>query len=194
MEFLDLISSLQSVHISGDKDNWRWDANSSGKYTVGSCKEILSVCDQDPATNVWKWNEWILLKVSIFAWRSLRFRLPTNNELQKRRIITGPDICCLCSASSESLNHMFTSCYLSSIVWHQIGVWCRIPPIFTFSFKDLTNPRCFITGSVTKRKALQAVIMVACWCMWQARTDFIFYNITVNVDRVIGQIKALSYL
>lgn len=67
-------------------------------------------------------------------------------------------------------------------------------PYICFSFNDLAKVHSFVSVSETKRKAIQAIIMMACTCIWCVINDAIFSNASVKVDKIIREIKGLSFL
>ncbi|KAJ0853735.1 putative reverse transcriptase zinc-binding domain-containing protein [Helianthus annuus] len=52
------------------------------------------------------WNCSAPIKLSLFGWRLSLRRLPTTDELIKRRICWGPNGCCLCQSAEESIDHI----------------------------------------------------------------------------------------
>jgi hypothetical protein len=57
------------------------------------------------------WHKQVSLKVSIFAWRLLRDRLPTKANLVTRGIITKEANFCVSGCGAvESAQHLFLSC------------------------------------------------------------------------------------
>ncbi|KAL8510999.1 hypothetical protein ACS0TY_017719 [Phlomoides rotata] len=62
------------------------------------------------------------------AWKVLKLRLPTKDELRKRRII--PDLqdisCPLCGVEDESVYHLFFGCIFSRQIWDAIYRWMNI--------------------------------------------------------------------
>lgn len=141
-----------------------------------------------------EWNNWVPLKVNMFCWKALAYRLPTFDELQKRGIVSGLGICSCCFSNNETIDHLFTSCLLASVIWQHIWAWCRIPLMQVASFTDVARAHDCVQGNVRKKKAVQAVIMVACWSIWKARNNFIFSDSPTKVIDVIGEIKILSFL
>lgn len=35
--------------------------------------------------------------------------------------------CQICGFADESVDHIFTSCYVASVVWQGISQWCKVP-------------------------------------------------------------------
>ena len=57
------------------------------------------------------WHKHVPLKVSIFAWRLLRDRLPTKEKLANRGIISLEARLCIAGCEHvEEISHLFLSC------------------------------------------------------------------------------------
>ncbi|MFS7924463.1 hypothetical protein Hanom_Chr03g00272861 [Helianthus anomalus] len=61
----------------------------------------------------------------------------TLKGLTKIDILHGTTICKLCGEGEEDSNHLFISCYVVSVVWHKVSLWCKIPQLYVFSIKEL---------------------------------------------------------
>lgn len=103
-ELLKLIVSLQNVSLSNTKDTWSWVGDDEGRFSTVSIKKLLKGDVSPPAAEVLNWNGWLPIKVNVFVWRTLLYRIATNDKLMKRRILVGPDMCVLCSSAGETVN------------------------------------------------------------------------------------------
>lgn len=54
-----------------------------------------------------------------FAWRVLINRITTNDNLSRRGILRGSNLCVMCGNADESSNHLFFSCKIAWSVWNQ---------------------------------------------------------------------------
>jgi len=60
----------------------------------------------------------------LFAWRLLRNRLPTRDNLARRSILPNTDIACVANCgTSETTHHLFLGCAISDSVWHYVQIW-----------------------------------------------------------------------
>ncbi|KAL8215675.1 hypothetical protein R6Q57_022512 [Mikania cordata] len=74
-----------------------------------------------------------------------------------------------------------------------IESWCKLPPIFAFSFRDLLElPKSVARGKHSKELIL-SIIQTTVWCIWKARNDVIFNQRKVPKEKNVEEIKALSY-
>jgi len=82
---------LLDVSLYANVSNrWIWLPNPYKGYSVRGSYHMLTTKDiphTDPATSL-IWHNQVPLKVSIFAWRLLRDRLPTKSNLVHRRVIS----------------------------------------------------------------------------------------------------------
>ncbi|KAK1434005.1 hypothetical protein QVD17_10923 [Tagetes erecta] len=72
----------------------------------------------------------------------------------------------------------------------QIGNWCRINPIFAFSFNDFMAIPYSLRGDTDFKKAVHVLFMATTWCVWKHRNHVLFNKITPSVTGVLGDILA----
>jgi hypothetical protein len=106
-------------------DQWLWWHDPGGSYSVRGTYTFLTsrhVSEVEALTNL-LWHKQIPLKVSVLAWRLLRNRLPTRDNLVRRHIIT-PDsqLCVTGCGGVETTHHLFLSCSVFTSLWHLIRV------------------------------------------------------------------------
>jgi len=70
-------------------DRWKWLLDPVHGYTVKGAYQLLTSVDEPPARGLFDnvWHKHVPLKVSLFAWRLLRNRLPTKDNLVRRRVL-----------------------------------------------------------------------------------------------------------
>jgi hypothetical protein len=70
-------------------DRWRWLLDPFTGYTVKGTYHFLTTVDAPPDRGMFDdvWHMQAPLKVSLFAWRLLRNRLPTKDNLVRRRVL-----------------------------------------------------------------------------------------------------------
>ncbi|XP_076920725.1 uncharacterized protein LOC143581927 [Bidens hawaiensis] len=175
------------------EDNWVWGGDASGSFSVASMKKLLYRVDPPCPKSILKLNNWVPMKVNVIVWRALQNRLPNSDNLIKRKMFFGPDIYSNCLAAEESLDQIFTSCYVATMVWQRIGKWCSIQPFQVKGVQDLIEVVKLIPGTGHKRKLVYSVVMVAIWCLWKVRNEYIFENKPVKIVKELGDIKVLSF-
>ncbi|KAJ0946243.1 putative reverse transcriptase zinc-binding domain-containing protein [Helianthus annuus] len=130
---------LASVSLGPSTDNWSWIGGFSGDFSVKAVRNLLSTGYDTSHRFVYNWCNWIPKKINIFAWRSELNSIPTGVALRNRNVPITDVSCPLCNFGDESVDHLFTSCFVAAAVWQFISTWCKGPNIFafSFSFKDL---------------------------------------------------------
>lgn len=101
--------------------SWIWLPEADGHYTVKSAYNLIlpsSVGETDHASSL-IWTTPAPSNVCFFIWRSIINRLPTRDNLLKRRVlISAVDACCpRCRHFEESSAHALIKCPASSEVW-----------------------------------------------------------------------------
>ncbi|XP_024630644.1 uncharacterized protein [Medicago truncatula] len=145
---------LQNVTLQVDKeDRWLWRLKSSNDFTVRSASKVL-VNQQNTYTEVSPnalWHKDIPLKVVLFAWRLIRDRLPTKDNLIRRGIIGPNDSLCVGGCGlMETSPRLFLHCQLFGEVWHFIHLWLGVCSVIPNVPADYLNQFSFVGGNCPK--------------------------------------------
>ncbi|PWA53526.1 RNA-directed DNA polymerase, eukaryota [Artemisia annua] len=188
-----LIEGLSGV-LSSRKDRWQWLGNVEGKFSVAEVKRFL-MSGIDASNNfVLNWCNWIPVKCNVFAWRAALGGIPTTVSLLMRHVPVMDPKCQICGFADESVDHIFTSCLVASVVWQGISQWCKVPYIYAFSFCDLLELYNFAGLKGTAKEVFQGLIVIGCWALWKARNELRFSNKPVNAGNILSEVKAVGYL
>jgi hypothetical protein len=83
------------------------------------------------------WHSQVPLKVSIFAWRLLRDRLPTKENMVTRGILSpAADLCVSGCGEMESAHHLFLSCGTFGSLWALVCLWINVSVVEYTSLRD----------------------------------------------------------
>ncbi|KAK2441001.1 hypothetical protein QL285_012349 [Trifolium repens] len=120
-------------------DRWQWQPDPDSGYTVRGAYHLLT--SQVPApmegADSLIWHPQVPLKVSIFAWRLLRDRLPTKTNLVSRGVIsTAVHLCVSGCGEAKSAHHLFISCGTFGALWALVRSWIGIPVVEFTSLRD----------------------------------------------------------
>ncbi|KAK9055629.1 hypothetical protein SSX86_026714 [Deinandra increscens subsp. villosa] len=181
---IDQTLSNASCSISDFGDN----------FQSSSIRSKIVNKEAEEINGIFLWCNWVPLKINIHIWRASLGRIPTLTALHKRGIHISDLACRVCFEDIETIDHVFCSCPVACLLWDQIGMWTKLPPIFSFSFKDILEFHSSVHGSKKKKKLFQAIFAVACWVLWKARNDKIHNGKSSAVEILMGEVKALSYL
>jgi hypothetical protein len=111
------------------------------------------------------WHKQVPLKVSIFAWRLLRDRLPTKENLAKRGIISvDSQMCCAGCKHVEDLKHLFLICPYYGALWPLVRAWLGIEGVKSQVISD------------------HFAIYPLCWCFEIAEIIFSPYLAPICLD------------
>ncbi|KAJ0511447.1 putative reverse transcriptase zinc-binding domain-containing protein [Helianthus annuus] len=193
-ELNGIVAILAQISITNQEDSWTWQAEDLGIFTVKSVRKIISNTNTVPCDIIFEWNRWIPRKVNIFGWRMNLDRLPTRCALEKRHIPIPSTLCPLCSEANETVEHLFTSCFVCSIVWQMVSSWLSIPPIYAYTVRDILGLHKDMAGLDAKKMIIHAILVIACWGIWKLRNEVVFSSKRIDIARLIADIKASSYL
>ncbi|XP_076881447.1 uncharacterized protein LOC143529564 [Bidens hawaiensis] len=121
-------------------------------------------------------------------------RIPTWEALKQRNIRIMDSVCVIREIGIESVDHITTGCLVAAVVWEHVSRWCKIPPIFGFSVRDLLELYKTIEIGETKKEALHGIVIMACWRIRKAGNEKVFNSKVVNLEEIIGDIKSLGFL
>ncbi|KAL5741835.1 hypothetical protein ACOSP7_028567 [Xanthoceras sorbifolium] len=156
----EIILSIQLSSVSC-QDSLLWHYDKRGEFTVRSAYKLAaeafgknigsSSAGPDPW---WKslWSLHIPSKVKFFGWKVCKNILPTRGCLKSRKVIE-LDACPLCSACSESIDHILWSCVKVNVLWKG----------------------CHFFEGLNKLKVGEsaAIFLLAAWFLWRLRNQTI---------------------
>jgi len=177
---------LSNVILQVDvSDRWQWLPDVVGGYSVRSAYHLLT--SQDPpllhTSENLIWHTKVPVKVSILAWRLLRDRLPTKDNLLSRGIITGDIISCLAGCGHvETIQHLFLHCDISSSLWQQVRLWIGVVGVDHQSIPDHFVHFTNYYGGLKEHRSFWLLIWLLCiWLVWNERNNRLFNNSIVPV-------------
>ncbi|KAF5754697.1 putative reverse transcriptase zinc-binding domain-containing protein [Helianthus annuus] len=194
VELQQLDNMIMPPMLSDAKDRWIWAMDGLGKFTVASLKKLRQDNRFEPAPYVIKRNNWVPRKVDILAWRAELDRIPTRCALIRRNINVMSNLCPLCSEYPETVEHLFISCEFAQMVWNVVSQWCKLGPVFAFGMRDILDGHSYVSGSPKLKKAFHAVCLTTLWCISKSRNELVFQQKHSSLQKVVGDIKALSLL
>ncbi|XP_057806196.1 uncharacterized protein LOC131021125 [Salvia miltiorrhiza] len=186
----------------GNKDGWEWTETADGIYSTKSAYDVIKsrnivnphhTADKRRMAEVWKTPA--PHKAAVTAWRLLRNRLPTCDNLEKRRVLLADEDkkCHQCNEHIETASHLFTSCTKTQEIWDEIQKWCGMctarPPSTTMHWEMFGH-----CGRKKKIRKLLNMIWIGCvWMLWKKRNEKIFEGKESTVGEFIQEIKARTW-
>ncbi|XP_045791761.1 uncharacterized protein LOC123886488 [Trifolium pratense] len=191
-------SLLSNISLQAQySDRWRWQPDPDTCYTVRGAYQIVTTLDSvtlDDAEHL-IWHPQVPLKVSIFAWRLLRDRLPTKANLVIRGILSSSAQLCVAGCGEvESAHHLFISCSFFGSVWALVCTWIDIPLTDFSTIRDhFVHFTSSAGGSRARRSFLQLIWLVSVWVIWTERNHRLFRGSTCTSHQLLDKIKLFSY-
>jgi len=135
------------------------------------------------------------LKVTIFAWRLLRDRLPTKLNLVRRGVLSADDARCIAGCGhDESASYLFLHCDIFGSLWQQVRSWIGVSGVEPHDICDHFVQFIHYTGSAKKRTSFLQLIWLLCvWVVWNERYNRLFNNIQSSIDQLLEKVKFHSF-
>ncbi|GAU48396.1 hypothetical protein TSUD_405410 [Trifolium subterraneum] len=173
---------------SQTSDAWQWQPDPVTGYSVRGAYQLLT--SQDPVTldaaGDLIWRKHVPLKVSVFAWRLLRDRLPTKANLVTRGIILPEAHYCVTGCEGiETARHLFFTCGTFGSLWSAVRFWLGFfsvdPQNPADDFLQFTH---LAGGRRAHRSLLQLLWLV---CVMDRKKSSPFQQINKNIISIVGQ-------
>eukprot|EP00253_Pinus_taeda_P003487 PITA_03487 len=174
---------LSNIRIKSDQDVLMWAQGKTGVYSPKDGYSFLMGKKGWATPEWWSKNLWQLkcpLKSRIFLWCMLKRKIPTWDILQARFFI-GPGRCPLCKMEGESINHLFTSCVVTSRIWGELtgllklkAQWGSVP------LEEAWNKwwHNYPEGN------LRNLPPIFFWGVWLARNKSVFQDQVISISSI----------
>ncbi|XP_022020181.1 uncharacterized protein LOC110920269 [Helianthus annuus] len=193
-EWSSLCLLVRSTFLSNRKDGWKWLGTDSAGFSIKAVKSMFNLNKDFSSRFVWEWCRWIPKKCNLFAWRAEQDRIPTREALIRRNIFFEDSCCLLCNMGVESVDHSFTSCGVSTVIWQKIQAWCRTTNLFVFSFRDVLEVHNWVSLEGHKKEVFHGIAILAYWRIWKARNEMVFGGKPFIINEVFSDIRSLGYV
>jgi len=141
------------------------------------------------------WHKQVPLKVSIFAWRLLRDRIPTKSNLLARGVINSQ--ACLCVAGCgivEDACHLFLGCSCFGSIWPLLWSWIGFDGVDHNIISDHFTQFTYCTDVLKScRSFLQLVWLLTVWVLWTERNNRLFNQKECSLVQLLDKVKYYSY-
>lgn len=163
------------IRLTDRPDALLWSHNNShGSLSARAAYDcIVGAHSSPPVTLVDSvlWNRNLPSKISCFIWLTLRDKILTWVNLQKKGI-HGPGICVLCDSNEETVEHLFIFCS----VWRTVAVHvCDLLNLCTIS--PAASIEVMINNwikNLPRNSPLLFLPLHMMWIIWKARNRVIF--------------------
>ncbi|MCI26684.1 heat-shock protein, partial [Trifolium medium] len=176
---------------------WQWQPDPDTGYTVRGAYQLPTTMDSiivDDAEHL-IWHPQVPLKVSVFAWRLLRDRLPTKSNLVTRGILSSAAHHCVSGCgTAESTHHLFIFCSTFGSIWDLVRSWIDISSTGFTSIRDhFVQFTLSAGGSRARRSFLQLIWLASVWVVWTERNHRLFRGSASTPHQMLDKIKLFSY-
>ncbi|RHN79618.1 putative reverse transcriptase zinc-binding domain-containing protein [Medicago truncatula] len=196
LECCDILTNivLQPNHY----DRWIWHLHASNNYNVTSAyNHLLTLISNNlSATHTSEiWNKEVPLKISLFAWRLLRDRLPTTDNLIKRHILLlNAQLCVGGCGMMGDAKHLFLSCDFFGKLWYGISHWLSCHIVFPEHVPDHLYQFGTLGGfSKNNRSAFHLIWLSCVWVIWLERNARVFHQTEASINQLLDKVKLQSY-
>jgi hypothetical protein len=201
-QFRNLCDVISSFFPGTVDDSWTWLGDGVQGFTVKGAYLLLesSVVHSRQVTQVEEvvfkrlWKGLSPSKVRAFVWQLLLGRIPTKDNLFKRRMIPMEQVqCVFCNRCLETSLHLFLHCDVVHQIWCDITRWLGlvliVPNSLTVSFAMWS----FSSKNKKEKEGIVLIWNVYLWVLWKARNDFVFNNKNIVRDDIVEEIKIISW-
>jgi len=178
-------------------DRWRWVMDPINGYCVKGVYQYLTLSDTslERGFSYVAWLKQVSLKVSIFVWRLLRNRLPTKDNLIRRRARHHDGIFCIGGCGcSETASHLLFRCDIFGSVWHGVYQWLQVLFISPDFVCEHLIQFGHMAGLPRFTHSFFRVNWHACvWTVWKERNNRIFKNKALDLVQLLDKVKFVSF-
>ena len=128
------LQEVEGFRISPDsQDQWVWAAEPNGRYSARSAYRVIREAISGEGQGGGYKELWKLRapsKVAMFAWRLFKARLPTRDNLKRKRVELQDYLCPFCRSAEESASHLFFHCSKIIHLWWESASWVNLVGVF----------------------------------------------------------------
>jgi hypothetical protein len=159
------------------------------------CLQEVEITGQQESAFKLIWKSPAPSKVMGFAWLMLRDRVPTRENLIRRRVLIddGEQRCVFCGSCAETVPHLFLYCNFTLQVWNCVLSWLGLKLILPHSIVSPLNYIASSPGLKRKRRGLVMIWNAVIWILWWHRNKVIFDNGVIDVASLVDDVKSLSW-
>jgi hypothetical protein len=183
MEFSNLWTKIQEIHLTDELDSITWILFATGTYS--SSTAYIAQFTATPTSFMVSavWANWAPPKCKTFAWLMLPNKVWTLDRLLRR----GWPNCGL-----------IFKCRYSIRVWNGLRDWLGLVDFDTSLWSNFDNLHewwCAISGAHgRRRKGLTSLILLTAWELWNERNARVLKNVASMPALIISSIKSSAAL
>ncbi|WVZ55317.1 hypothetical protein U9M48_005990, partial [Paspalum notatum var. saurae] len=171
-EYIGVWGRLARVSLQENVEDqvvWRWTAD--GKYSAKSAYLALHHGAQEFPGHRLIWQTWLPLRLAF------RRRLWTADR-RRRHGLDARDVCFLCDALPESIDHLLVSCSFSRAIWIVVLSKCGVLVLPSNSGTLLHWWETLRAAwPAATRRGGDTIVGLVSWCLWKERNQRCFQGV-----------------
>lgn len=170
-------------------DDWRWLLDPAHGYSVRGVYCFLTNSGELVYRTLVDdiWHKEIPSKVSLMVWRLLRDRLPTKDNLVRRRVLPIGGAACVSGCGHlERASHLFVSCNIFSSLWFHVWSWLCIDFVPSGDLRQHFIQFTKMAGlSRSTHLYFRIIWFASVWVIWKERNDRVFQNTASDLSTLM---------
>ncbi|CAI0548092.1 unnamed protein product, partial [Linum tenue] len=161
-----------------------WFPEEDGRFRVRSAYAIATSYDESTQQTDWRtiWQWEGPARAKHFLWLTIRDRLLTNAECERRHLTT-ITTCPRCKQSTETVLHVLRDCPFSRLVWMQLI------PLSDHQRFFGSSQQVWILDNL-RHQHFSLEFGITCWALWRSRNDLVFAGKIVPPEAFIQRVRA----
>ncbi|KAL8513079.1 hypothetical protein ACS0TY_019311 [Phlomoides rotata] len=134
------------------------------------------------------WKNWAIKKATITAWRIIKERVATKDNLTRRGSNFSPleKACTLCNKEEESTRHIFFKCEVTSLIWGKLINWLGVTMVLHEKPMVHFLQFCECLEKDDRAKVAATIWIGTTWSIWNLRNNVIFNKTKYNIEKEIN--------
>lgn len=153
--------------------------------------EVLLVTSQ-PSLRT-KRNKLVPSKVTIFARRARRKRLPNRVELDKRDIDLHSLLCLVCDDCVETVDHCLVLCNELLLVWSKVFNWWSKGSCRMIDIGEIFDSVESESGNNFEKELWEGVIWITAYLVWKNRNAKVFRRKVLRGMGLFQEVQIRSF-
>ncbi|XP_071728811.1 uncharacterized protein [Rutidosis leptorrhynchoides] len=181
--------------LDGSSDVWYWKLASNGIFTTKKLSRLIDdelLLDNKPRIETLK-NNLVPGKLEVFIWRTIKKRLPTRIELDKRGIDLNSVRCPIYDDDVETLDHSLFFCRDAFDVWIRVYKWWGFNSIPLSNVNEAFRGNSNLPMSYLGNKMWQAIEWTTAYLIWNNRNKKVFSNTCWSGPVALMEIQLKSF-
>nr|GEX91205.1 RNA-directed DNA polymerase, eukaryota, reverse transcriptase zinc-binding domain protein [Tanacetum cinerariifolium] len=193
-QFNDLQVMLQGTILSDNCDSWIWSLSASNGFLVAFVRKFIDSHILDTSSIATRWNRSIPIKTNVFLWRLSLNKLATIFNLDRRGIDLELILCPFCMEDVETVNHIFLSCELASVLWGKFATWWDLDIPVCANVEDWFGWIDFLHRLSKSKAIIEGAGGTLLWCIWKFRNELLFLRTPPKKSTLWDMILSILFL